>query len=66
MEPVMNSKYFSLFLSFLWGFGLALLFKRACDNGRCIVVKIPQNFQDTIIQDDKCYQLTRYSSECNY
>uniref|UniRef100_A0A6C0C7X8 Uncharacterized protein n=1 Tax=viral metagenome TaxID=1070528 RepID=A0A6C0C7X8_9ZZZZ len=66
MQPVMDTKIFSIFISLLWGFGIALLFKKACDNGRCIVVKIPNNFADTIVQNDKCYQLNRYLSECTY
>jgi hypothetical protein len=66
MQSITDTKIFSTFISFLWGFGIALLFKKACDNGRCIVVKIPGGFADTIVQNDKCYQLNRYPSECSY
>lgn len=66
MQSIADTNIFSIFISFLWGFGIALLFKKACDNGRCIVVKIPDGFTDTIFQNNKCYQLNRYSSECDY
>jgi len=60
-----------IFISIIWGFGLALLFKKACKDDDCVVVKVPPTFASdgsSIIYDknNRCYKLIRYPSECVY
>lgn len=31
----------SIIISLIWGFGLALLFRKSCDNDKCVIIKSP-------------------------
>lgn len=71
----MNTKNFFenrniiIIISLIWGLGLALLFKKVCQNDQCTIIKVPSQFsQNNIIYDknDRCYQLTKYPSPCVY
>ena len=59
-----------IIISIIWGLGLALLFKRVCQNNKCVVVKVPQLFNESnnIIYDknNRCYRLQKYPSPCIY
>lgn len=66
-----DNKMFTIVISLIWGFGLALLFRKVCVNNQCVVVKVPPEFyqQDDIIQDSKsskCYKLHKYLVQCVY
>jgi len=71
MQNIFDNHHLTIIISFIWGFGLALLFKKICTgNGGCVVVKVPRDFIDNknIIYDnkDKCFKLSKYDSGCVY
>lgn len=62
-----NTKMGSMFLSVLLGLGLAAVFRSACKDKQCIIVKGPKQ-EDTAnyfykIQDN-CYKYTPVITEC--
>ena len=61
-----TNRIFVILISLIWGFGLALLFRKACQNDTCIIIKPPENFPDKIKSGNKCYALKRYSTDCVY
>lgn len=71
MSGVFSNSIIIVIISMIWGFGLALLFRRNCKNDHCVVVKVPYEFaksNNTIYDNNinKCYQLEKYSSPCDY
>lgn len=66
---MISSRNIVIFISLIWGFALALLFRKACTNDRCTVVKVPEKFiesQNIIKNGNKCYYLNKYFSKCTY
>jgi len=64
-----NNKWLSIIISFIWGFGLALLFRKICKNDECVIVKVPPTFDpaNNIIHDkNRCYKLESYPVDCVY
>ena len=62
-----NEKYNTIFFSFLWGLGVAVLFRKICKNKKCVVIQAPKDFQveNQIIQkDNKCYKLVKLNDAC--
>ena len=39
-----NEKYNKIFFSFIWGLGIAVLFRKVCKNKKCIVIQAPKDF----------------------
>ena len=70
MTNILENRTIVILISMIWGFGLALLFKKACLNDQCTVTKVPPAFhkQNNIIYDrnSRCYQLQKYPSQCVY
>ncbi|XWV24830.1 hypothetical protein QJ856_gp0953 [Tupanvirus deep ocean] len=71
MASILQNRIVIILISLIWGFGLALLFRRVCQNDQCVVVKVPPLFDENnnIIYDNKsnkCYKLEKYSSQCIY
>lgn len=65
----MLSQNVTILLSIIWGFGIAILFKRVCQNNECIITKVPPNFNEKrnlIFDNNKCYKLVKYASPCIY
>jgi hypothetical protein len=65
----LQNEWLIIIISFIWGFGLAMLFRRVCTNDDCIVIKAPPEFalnNNNIINKDKCYHLQRYNTNCEY
>ena len=54
---LMKTEFGSFLISVIWGFALALLFKRTCKNRNCIVIKAP----DVKEIDGKIY---KFDSSC--
>lgn len=55
-------------ISLLWGFGIALLFRKICKNGECLVVKNPNQhmIKNKVYKDrDQCFKLIAEKSPCN-
>ena len=64
-----DNKLLGIIISFIWGFGLALLFRKICKNDECVIIKVPPQFDpiNNIIHDkDRCYKLEAYPTECVY
>ena len=55
----------TIILSVIWGFGIAALFRKVCDDNKCIVIKAPNNMND-YHQENKNYYplLIYYSHQC--
>jgi len=68
MQDITDNPYMIMIISMVWGLGLAILFRKICDNDNCVIVKVPPQFiDDRSIYDAKqgCFQLTRYNSSCS-
>lgn len=64
-----DNEWLIIILSFVWGIGLAMLFKRTCTGGSCVVIKVPPELaqnNNNIVNKDKCYHLQRYNTKCDY
>ncbi len=71
MASIFENRMFIILISMIWGFGLALLFRKVCQNDQCVVVKVPPAFNNgnNIIYDNvnnRCYKLDKYPSPCVY
>jgi hypothetical protein len=70
MWNFLNKNIVVIIISLIWGFGMSLMFRKACINGRCVVVKVPPAFlkANGIIYDkhERCYKLEKYLSPCVY
>ena len=56
-----------ILLSVMWGFGLACLFKKVCDDRNCIVYKAPNVKEITngiYKHGDKCYKYKTENVKC--
>jgi hypothetical protein len=57
-----------IFLSLIWGIGIAMLFRKICHNGKCVIIKAPENLQNNDSQifkkNNKCYILKTYNTDC--
>ena len=38
-----NERANTILISIIWGFGVASLFRKICDNNKCIVIKAPSD-----------------------
>jgi len=62
-----NEKYNTIFFSFLWGLGVAVLFRKICKNKKCVVIQAPDNYEienNVILKDNRCYKLKKYNDAC--
>lgn len=69
IDKILRSSFLIILISLIWGFGIAVLFKRACKGDQCVVIKVPTQFVNDgeVIRDrNRCYRLTRYYSPCTY
>lgn len=70
MASIFDNRGIIILISMIWGFGLALLFRRECQNDQCVIVRVPPSFNsgNNIIYDknNRCYQLHKYPSPCIY
>lgn len=69
MASILENRTVIILISMIWGFGLALLFRRVCANDQCIVIKAPASINENNVIYDKnnrCYQLEKYPSQCIY
>jgi hypothetical protein len=71
MASILQNRVMIILISLIWGFGLALLFRKICQNDQCVIVKVPPVFNNSsgIIYDNKsnrCHKLYKYPSPCAY
>lgn len=67
-DKILNTKEGSIIISVILGLGLASLFKKACEDNNCIIVKSPPKNKiiGTIFKEDgKCYKYKPVSTKCN-
>lgn len=66
---ISQEKFNEIFFSFIWGFGLAIMFRKICKNGKCVVIKIPPKnlIENKVFLDyetGKCYKFVRRQVKC--
>ncbi len=69
MTSIFENKTVIILISIIWGFGLALLFRKACQGDQCMVVRVPPSFianNSIIYEKNRCYQLEKYHTPCAY
>ena len=69
MNDIFENRVTIIIISIIWGFGFALLFHRVCQNNLCIMIKVPPIFNNgnqIIHNNNKCYRLIKYPSQCVY
>lgn len=60
-----DEKINTYIISIVWGLGIATLFRKICNNDKCIVIKAPTNmikYQEK--NENECYRFERESIEC--
>lgn len=68
---ILNNNIIIIIISIIWGFGISLLFRKICKSDKCTITKIHPDFltNGSMIYDgkkNKCYELHKYYSECDY
>ena len=64
---LMKTEFGSFLISIIWGFALALLFKRSCKDRNCVVIKAPnaKEVENKIYKfDSTCFTFNTDVSEC--
>jgi hypothetical protein len=64
----LKNKYSKVMLGLLWGFGLACIFRCACNGRKCIIYKAPKpaDVKNKVYShDEKCYKYETVSTNCN-
>ncbi len=62
-----KSKTSKIFLGILWGLGLAIIFRHACNKKGCIIYKAPNPIEiknNIFNQDSKCFSYNTVSVKC--
>ena len=60
-----DEKYNTYLYSIIWGLGIAALFRRICDNDKCIVIKAPSDiFKYEQKHNNECYKFEREDVQC--
>lgn len=69
VKEVMDTDIGSIMVSIILGLGLAAVFRRACKDNRCIVIKGPkvEEVQKyTYKVDDQCYKYVPQVTSCSF
>ena len=67
-KKFLQNEYTKIILGILWGFGLACIFRCACNGRKCIILKAPQpkDVENSIYGfNDKCYKYETINTECD-
>jgi len=67
MNNIFKNETTKIILGILWGFGLACIFRTACNGRKCIIYKAPKpaDVVNSIYNhDEKCYQYKTVTTEC--
>lgn len=62
-----ESKISKVFLGILWGVGLAVIFRTACNKKKCIIYKAPNPVEiknNIFNHDSKCFKYNPISVKC--
>jgi hypothetical protein len=70
IEDFLKTKGSMIFISIIWGLGLATLFKRSCEGNNCKVIEYRgpaisnTEYSWKYDGDDKCYKWQPYLTSC--
>jgi hypothetical protein len=68
MRKFLNSYHGRIVISIILGFGLSTLFRKSCNNRKCIEFKSPpldKIIDQTFKYDEKCYTFEQHRSKCS-
>ena len=68
IKKIINGKYSSYIFAVILGFGLATLFRKACNGRNCIIHKAApiDIIKDKVFKyNDKCYKFKESAETCN-
>jgi len=68
IKSLLNSTKGKIIVSILLGFGIATLFRKSCENRKCLVFKAPsinKIANKTFLFDDKCYKYNEKNVTCD-
>jgi hypothetical protein len=63
----LKDKRIQILISFIWGLGVAIFFRRSCKGRNCIIIKgpKPEDMDNKIFSfNDKCYKYTAKTTSC--
>ncbi len=63
----LNSEYTKIIIGIIWGFGIACIFRCACEGRKCIIYKAPNpvGIKNKIyIHNEKCYTYDTTETSC--
>ena len=66
-KEIFDKDYFIIIFSIILGFGLSVIFKIACNDRDCIILRAPNKkliVGKTFKHKSKCYQYLHYDSVC--
>jgi hypothetical protein len=67
LKQLLDDKYGSIIISIILGLGLSAIFRKACKNGKCIVLRGPRPKElkgDVYYWYDKCIKYEVVPSKC--
>lgn len=67
-KEIFDKDYFIIIFSIILGFGLSVIFKIACNDRDCIILRAPNKnliVGKTFKHNSKCYQYLPYNTVCN-
>ena len=54
-----------MIISIIWGLGIAALFRKLCDENKCIEIKAPVDINNYILtKNKKCYEFSKEKTDC--
>ena len=62
-----NNQFAKIFISIVWGLGLAAIFRQACKGRNCIIIKSPNmtEYEKSVYEfDNKCYTFKSKVTNC--
>jgi len=66
---MLNQNQMTILISIIWGFGLAILLRKTCEQNKCVIYKVPKTLEQNnniIKSQNKCFKLEKYYSKCIY
>lgn len=67
VEDFVNNDKGKIFISIIWGLGLATLFRKVCKGRKCMVIKgpKPEEMDNKVYKfDEKCYLYKAQNTTC--
>ena len=67
MKNLLDTRTGQIMISIILGLGLAALFKKSCEGGKCIVFQAPSKdiTKNIYKQDSKCMKFKSEATKCN-